>query len=109
MGYTIHMAGLGKIREKPAAKQEEKLKEPEEYRVILLNDHYTTMDFVVEILMMIFHKTIEDANRIMLDVHRKGKGIVGVYPWDIAATKADQVHAAAREHEFPLRCIVEQI
>jgi ATP-dependent Clp protease adaptor protein ClpS len=85
----------------------EKLKEPEEYRVILLNDHYTTMDFVVEVLMVIFHKKIEDANRIMMDVHRKGKGIVGTYPWDIAATKAEQVHAAAREHEFPLRCIVE--
>jgi ATP-dependent Clp protease adaptor protein ClpS len=85
----------------------EKLKEPEEYRVILLNDHYTTMDFVVEVLIEIFHKNMEDANRIMLDVHRKGKGVVGVYPWDIAATKAEQVHAAAREHEFPLRCIVE--
>jgi ATP-dependent Clp protease adaptor protein ClpS len=103
------MAGLGKIGAKPAPKQHEKLKEPEEYRVILLNDHYTTMDFVVGILIAVFHKNTEDANRIMLDVHRKGKGIVGVYPWDIAATKTAQVHAAAREHEFPLRCIVEQI
>ena len=75
--------------------------------MILLNDHYTTMDFVIEVLMVIFHKPVEDANRIMLDVHRKGKGIVGVYSWDIAATKAEQVHLAAREHEFPLRCIVE--
>jgi ATP-dependent Clp protease adaptor protein ClpS len=90
-------------------KSDEKLKEPEEYRVILLNDHYTTMDFVVEILVEIFHKNIEDANRIMMDVHRKGKGIVGVYPWDIAATKAGQVHALARENEFPLRCIVEPV
>jgi ATP-dependent Clp protease adaptor protein ClpS len=103
------MAGLEKIGEKPAAKQKERLKEPEEYRVILLNDHYTTMDFVVEILMAIFHKAPEDANRIMLDVHRKGKGMVGVYPWDIAATKAEQVHQAARECEFPLRCIVEPV
>jgi ATP-dependent Clp protease adaptor protein ClpS len=87
----------------------EKLKEPEEYRVILLNDHYTTMDFVVEVLVMIFHKSIDDANRIMLDVHCKGKGVVGVYSWDIAATKADQVHAAAKEHEFPLRCMVEPV
>jgi ATP-dependent Clp protease adaptor protein ClpS len=103
------MAGTEKIGVRPASQRKEKLKEPEEYRVILLNDHYTTMDFVVEVLMVIFHKNAEDASRIMLDVHRKGKGIVGVYPWDIAATKADQVHAAAREHEFPLRCIVEQI
>ena len=92
---------------KTSEKTTEKLREPEEYRVVLLNDHYTTMDFVVEVLMVIFHKNLEEANRIMLDVHRKGRGVVGVYPWDIAATKAEQVHAAAREHEFPLRCIVE--
>jgi ATP-dependent Clp protease adaptor protein ClpS len=91
-----------------ATRREHRLKEPEEYRVILLNDHYTAMDFVVEVLMVIFHKNEEDANRIMLDVHRKGKGIVGVYPWDIAQTKTNQVHAAAREHEFPLRCIIER-
>jgi ATP-dependent Clp protease adaptor protein ClpS len=95
------------LRTKPLDKINEKLKEPEEYRVILLNDHYTTMDFVVEVLMVIFHKDFSDASRIMMDVHRKGKGVVGVYAWDIAATKADQVHAAAKEHQFPLRCIVE--
>ncbi|MDR0316064.1 MAG: ATP-dependent Clp protease adapter ClpS [Treponema sp.] len=97
------------LRTKTVEKTTEKLKEPEEYRVILLNDHYTTMDFVVEVLMHIFHKSLEDANRIMLDVHRKGKGIVGVYPWDIAATKQEQVHVAARDNEFPLRCIVEPV
>jgi ATP-dependent Clp protease adaptor protein ClpS len=95
------------LRTRTVEKNNEKFKEPQEYRVILLNDHYTTMDFVVEILMVIFHKTIEDASKIMLDVHHRGKGIVGVYSWDIAATKAEQVHAAARENEFPLRCIVE--
>ncbi|MDR2717803.1 MAG: ATP-dependent Clp protease adapter ClpS [Treponema sp.] len=94
---------LTKTREKAT----EKVKEPEEYRVILLNDHYTSMDFVVEVLMVIFHKDLENANRIMLDVHRKGKGLVGLYSWDIAATKMEQVHAAARINEFPLRCIVE--
>jgi ATP-dependent Clp protease adaptor protein ClpS len=91
-----------------ATKQDEMLREPEEFRVILLNDHYTTMDFVVEILMQIFHKDAGDANRIMMDVHRKGRGIVGLYPWDIAQTKVNQVHSIAREHEFPLRCIVEK-
>jgi len=95
------------IREKPVDKIRERVKEPEQFNVLLLNDHYTTMDFVVEILMVIFHKSTEDANRIMLDVHRKGKGLVGVYPWDIAATKAQQVHSAAKDREFPLRCIVE--
>jgi ATP-dependent Clp protease adaptor protein ClpS len=96
------------IRIKPAPKNDEKLKEPEDFRVILLNDHYTTMEFVVGILMRIFHKSLEDANRIMLDVHRKGKGTVGMYPYDIAQTKVNQVHATAREYEFPLRCIVEK-
>jgi len=94
---------LTRTREKTT----EKVKEPEEYRVILLNDHYTSMDFVVEVLMIIFHKKLEDANKIMLDVHNKGKGMVGLYSWDIAATKMEQVHMAARANEFPLRCIVE--
>lgn len=96
-----------KTLSKPNKKIIPKLMEPEEFRVILLNDHFTTMDFVIEILMSIFHKSPEDANKIMLDVHRKGKGIVGIYPWDIATTKAAQVHTAAQENEFPLRCIVE--
>jgi ATP-dependent Clp protease adaptor protein ClpS len=90
------------------SKKEEKLQEPGEFRVILLNDHYTTMDFVVDVLVLIFHKDENDANRIMFDVHRKGRGLVGVYPWDIAQTKMDQVHLLAREHDFPLRCIIEK-
>ena len=96
-----------KIKDRPASRTDDKFKEPEEFRVILLNDHYTTMEFVVEILMVIFHKGVGDAHRIMLDVHRKGRGVVGVYPWDIAATKLEQVHAVAKANEFPLRCIVE--
>jgi ATP-dependent Clp protease adaptor protein ClpS len=92
-----------------ATRKSEKLKEPEEFRVILLNDHFTTMDFVIDVLIGVFHKSEIDARRIMLDVHRKGKGIVGQYPWDIAQTKAEQVHNLAREHEFPLRCVVEPV
>ena len=98
-----------KVKDRPASKTTEKVKEPEQYRVILLNDHYTTMEFVVEVLVSIFHKGTEDALRIMLDVHKKGKGTVGVYSWDIAATKTEQVHAAAEANDFPLRCIVEPI
>jgi ATP-dependent Clp protease adaptor protein ClpS len=101
------MAELWGIGTKFASKTTERLREPEEFRVILLNDHYTTMEFVVEILILIFHKTEEEANRIMMDIHKKGRGIVATYPWDIAQTKADQVHNIAREHEFPLRCVVE--
>jgi len=92
---------------RPKDKITEKLKEPEECRVILLNDDYTTMDFVMEILMALFHKSPEEANAIMLEVHEKGKGIAGQYIWDIAITKVEQVHLIAREHQFPLRCIVE--
>jgi len=96
-----------RVREKPASKINEKIKEPDQFKVILLNDHYTTMEFVIEVLMSIFHKSIEEASRIMLDVHKKGKGMVGVYTWDIAVTKSEQVHAAAKANEFPLKCIVE--
>jgi ATP-dependent Clp protease adaptor protein ClpS len=97
------------IRDKSASKTNEKYKEPEQFRVVLLNDHYTTMEFVVDILMVIFHKNIEDAYNIMLDVHKKGRGVVGIYTWDIASTKTEQVHAAAKANEFPLRCIVEPV
>jgi ATP-dependent Clp protease adaptor protein ClpS len=96
-----------KIKDKPTTKISDRYKEPEQFKVILLNDHYTTMEFVVEVLMIIFHKNLEDANKIMLDVHQKGRGIVGVYTWDIAVTKSEQVHIAAQVNEFPLRCIVE--
>ena len=100
---------MEQLRTKTSEKTGEKLQEPVQFRVILLNDNYTTMDFVVEILVMVFHKNIEDANRIMLDIHEKGKGIVGIYPYDIAATKRQQVHAAAKANQFPLRCIVEPV
>jgi len=89
-------------------RDEKKLKEPKEYMVILLNDNYTTREFVVEILKQIFHKNPEEAVTIMLNVHNKGRGVVGVYTWDIAHTKASQVHAIAKQHEYPLRCIVEE-
>lgn len=88
-------------------KPEEEVREPEMFRVILHNDDYTTMDFVVEVLVTIFRKDIISATKIMLDVHRKGRGLVGTYTYDIARTKADQVHQLAREREFPLKCSVE--
>ncbi|MDR2543498.1 MAG: ATP-dependent Clp protease adaptor ClpS [Treponema sp.] len=96
-----------KIKDKPASKTKEKNKEPEQFKVVLLNDDYTTMEFVVEILMKIFHKNTEDAFLIMLNVHKKGRGEVGIYTWDIAVTKTEQVHAEASANQFPLRCIIE--
>ena len=93
---------------KTLSKKDEKLKEPKDFAVILLNDDYTTRDFVVEILKLIFHKNHEEATRIMLNVHRRGRGAAGVYTWDIALTKVNQVHDLARQYEFPLRCVLEE-
>ena len=89
-------------------RDEEKLKEPREYVVVLLNDNYTTKDFVVEILIAVFHKNPKEANHIMHNVHNKGRGVVGLYTWDIAQTKVSQVHAIAKQYEYPLKCIVEE-
>ena len=90
-------------------RDEEKLKEPREYVVVLLNDNYTTRDFVVEILKLVFHKDPAEAKRIMLNVHHKGRGLVGVYTWDIALTKVNQVHYIAKQYDYPLKCIVEEV
>jgi ATP-dependent Clp protease adaptor protein ClpS len=90
-----------------AVKRRERLKEPEMYRVVLLNDDYTTMDFVIHILELVFHKPQAEAEAIMLDVHNKGHAVVGVYTEDIARTKASQVHTLATAKQFPLVCVVE--
>jgi ATP-dependent Clp protease adaptor protein ClpS len=89
-------------------KQETTLKTPKMYRVILHNDDYTTMDFVVRILISVFHKPGAQATSIMLDVHKKGAGICGVYTHDIAVTKINQVQQMALQKEFPLKCSLEE-
>lgn len=81
---------------------------PSHFKVIFLNDDFTTMEFVVGILMGIFKKSAEDAEKIMADVHKNGKGIAGVYPYDIAATKATMAMKAARDEGFPLRIVLEK-
>jgi ATP-dependent Clp protease adaptor protein ClpS len=86
-----------------------KIKKPKLYRVILFNDDYTSMEFVVEILMSIFNKPAAEATSIMLDVHKKGAGVCGVYTYDIAVTKVTQVHRQAHLHEYPLKCGYEEI
>lgn len=102
------MADLNNVQHEVHEEQDEELKEPDMYRVILHNDHYTTMDFVVEVLIRIFHKNAVEATKIMLDVHKKGKGFVGIFPYDIAATKVAQVRQLAKEREFPLKCTLEK-
>jgi ATP-dependent Clp protease adaptor protein ClpS len=99
-------------REKYSQQTEEKTEirtgKPSLYNVFLLNDDYTTMDFVVHILENIFLKNLTEATQIMLHVHKKGVGLAGVYPRDIAETKVERVHRIARENEFPLKCIMEK-
>lgn len=85
-----------------------RLEEPPMYRVLLHNDDYTTMDFVVEVLVSVFNKTMEQATEIMLNVHREGVGMCGVYTYEIAETKVSIVHSLAKESEFPLRCSMEK-
>ncbi len=88
---------------------DQELKEPDMYSVILHNDHYTTMEFVVDVIVSIFQKPEIEAEKIMMDVHRKGKGAVGAYPYDIAATGCARVKQMAREREFPLKCTIEKV
>lgn len=105
--------GDGQVRGRPRSKQklqpERRIQEPDRYCVVIHNDNYTTMDFVVEVLVRIFHKSVLEAARIMLHVHRNGKGIVGDFTYDIAQTKAKQVRDTARNRGFPLKCTVEQV
>lgn len=85
-----------------------KTKKPSLYKVLLLNDDYTPMDFVVYVLERFFNKTPEEATRIMLHVHRKGVGICGVYTYEVAETKVAQVMNFARQHQHPLQCTMEK-
>ncbi len=86
-----------------------KLKKPKRFQVLLLNDDYTTMVFVVEVLKRFFAKTEEAANAIMLKVHIEGEGVCGVYPHDIAQTKVSQVIDFARKNEQPLMCVIREL
>lgn len=93
----------------PLLEKENIVKEPPLFQVILLNDDFTPQDFVVFILMNIFNKSFEEATRIMLEVHHKGRGLCGVFPYEIAEIKTFKVINTAREREFPLKCIMEPI
>lgn len=84
-----------------------RLKRPPMYAVILLNDDYTPMDFVTWVLQTVFFRSLEDAGRIMMEVHHNGKGIAGVFTHDVARTKVVQVEQMARKYEHPLACLLE--
>ena len=85
-----------------------KVKLPPMYKVLLLNDDYTPMEFVVLVLQKFFGMTRERATQVMLKVHREGMGVCGVYPRDVASTKVQQVAAYARKHQHPLQCVMEE-
>ncbi len=96
------------IEQEAVSQAEEEVDEPSMYKVLLHNDDYTTMEFVVEVLIYVFHKSVEDAMRIMLNVHRNGIGVCGVYTFEVAETKVKTVEALARENGYPLKCSMEE-
>lgn len=84
------------------------LKPPSLYKVILINDDYTPMEFVVEVLISVFSLDKNTSTRVMLDVHTKGKGVCGIYPYEIAETKVTQVTKMSKEYQHPLLCSIEE-
>jgi ATP-dependent Clp protease adaptor protein ClpS len=96
-----HEIGVATAEAKP------ELKQPKRYKVLLLNDDYTPMDFVVQVLKQFFHKNMEQATKVMLEVHYEGQGTAGIYTADIAETKTAQVNDFARAHDHPLMCSME--
>jgi ATP-dependent Clp protease adaptor protein ClpS len=90
-----------------AERQEQRTKPPALYRVVLLNDDYTPMEFVIRVLQQFFMHDLETATMIMLKIHHEGRGVCGVYTKDVAATKVELVLAAARRDQHPLQCIME--
>lgn len=103
---------MGKIKtdtaEYVAEEVREERDEPPLYNVLLHNDDYTTMQFVIEVLMYVFNKSGEESTRIMINVHNKGVGLCGIYPYELAETKVDTVEKLARENGFPLKCSMER-
>jgi ATP-dependent Clp protease adaptor protein ClpS len=93
----------GAVKERVTPKKQD----PEIYKVFLLNDDYSTMDFVIEVLESVFQKSPAEAYRIMMLVHTQGQGLAGAYPWEVAETKVATVTEMARDAGFPLRAIIE--
>lgn len=111
--HISNMGGSGRDSEDEIAFEtgittREKLKEPDLYRVVLLNDDFTPMDFVVLVLQKFFNKKLEEATRIMYEVHNQGAGTAGVFSHEVAESKTYQVNVFARQNEHPLKCIFEK-
>ncbi len=109
MRYAVFVADQqdrpdGAVRERVKPKHQD----PTHYKVVLLNDDYTPMDFVVHVLETVFQKSPAEAYRVMMQVHLNGRGIAGVYPWEVAETKVDTVASMARDAGYPLRAALEE-
>ncbi len=102
---SLHNPELEEFTE---VEKKQELKEPSMYKVLLLNDDYTSMDFVVDVLTTVFHKSVDEAVQIMMNVHKNGNGICGVYTYEIAETKVETVHSLAEENGYPLRSTMEK-
>ncbi len=97
-----------KNEEEVSVESEEALFEAKRYKVVLLNDDFTSMDFVVEVLMELFDHSVDSAINIMLQIHRAGRGVCGAYTYEVAETKISQVEKRAKENEYPLKAIMEE-
>lgn len=97
-----------RYEESALAESQEKVEEPPLFKVLLHNDDYTTMDFVVHVLESIFNMTEEQAIQVMLSVHVRGVGVAGIYTYEVAEMKVEKTTAVAREHEYPLLCTMEK-
>jgi ATP-dependent Clp protease adaptor protein ClpS len=109
MRYAVGMPPGGRDQSDGAVKErvEEQIKEPALYNVVLLNDDYTPMQFVVDVLETLFQKSPSEAYRVMMQVHLNGRGIAGIYPWEVAETKVDTLLTLAREAGHPLQATIE--
>ncbi len=96
------------LQDKTGVSERDSLQEPPRYRVLLHNDDYTTMDFVIMILQTVFQKNTDEATRIMLNVHHQGVGIAGIFTREIGETKVAIVHRMAKKNQFPLKCSLEK-
>ncbi len=101
-------AGNSDIVTQRKTRTQAKTAKPPLFKVILLNDDYTPMEFVVEVLKAVFHKPHAEATRIMLHVHQNGMGVAGVYPFEVAETRLHTVEELAREAQYPLKCVMEK-
>jgi len=103
------MAQINNTEDIQLSPEKQKTKLPSIYKVIILNDDYTPMEFVVYTIQNVFKKSHDEATRIMLKIHTEGQGVCGMFPFEIAETKMKQVLNLAKEHQHPLQCIIEKI